>query len=150
MKLILLGNTLEEIREKTGVWHNVIFGWKQDEVWATEFARMRESLFQATKETITCNLQEEAPKSLKKIVSLRDESKNEKIQLEASRDLLDRAGYTPVQKSVGGMTVSLPPELTQFIQLLLKEEEVGRKHLSERRDSKVLEGEVLREPVLLP
>lgn len=58
--------------------------------------------------TVRQRISAEALRSVDKIVKLRDHAMNENVQLGASKDLLDRAGYSPKEK--------VDPQITIIVQ----------------------------------
>ena len=58
--------------------------------------------------TVRQRISSEALKSVNMIVTLRDNAQNENVKLGASKDLLDRAGYSPKEK--------VDPQITIIVQ----------------------------------
>lgn len=73
------------------------------------------------REDIQRKIFELAPKMLEKVATLASGAKKEEVQLKASTDLLDRAGFNPVQKSIQLSIVEEMPrdELIQSIRAIL-------------------------------
>lgn len=88
IELLLTTNlTQGEIAKKVGVHFNTITNWKKDK----DFIRMK-------KEAVDYNLQDisiEAFKTMKELLKSGDPN----IRFRASKDLLDRAGYKPVDRT---------------------------------------------------
>lgn len=120
--LMLNGNyTQQQIAKEVGVHYNTITNWKKDK----DFIRMK-------KEAIDYNLQDISIEAFKTMRSLLyDEDSN--VRFRASKDLLDRAGFKPVDKTelTGNVTNTRPFESMSDEELFKALEEV--KEVSENR-----------------
>lgn len=105
MHLRFQGKTYKEIAQELKVGHHRVRVWfatggvlhQRYETFAIEARSVVKDL---QLKSVTELIQEEAPNSLKTIVSIRDKKDvNPATRFIAAKDLLDRAGYAPVQKT---------------------------------------------------
>lgn len=83
MLMITSGKTQKQIAKEIQISENTISEWKKDKDFKNEMqVQMKENFG---------SLAVEAQKKLKKLLN----SKNENIQIQAVKDVLDRAGYKP-------------------------------------------------------
>ena len=88
--LVLENKTQKEIAKEIKVTEQTICEWKKD-------AEFQKEIQTQTKECFSI-LAIKAQKELSNLL----ESKNEYIQLQAVKDVLDRAGYKPIDKQITG------------------------------------------------
>lgn len=87
LNLLLLGEmTQVEIAKELQVSENTISNWKKNEEFATEFDRMMRQSINAT-----CS------RALRTMIGLLN-SDSDSVRFQASKDLLDRAGYKAIEK----------------------------------------------------
>lgn len=85
--MITSGKTQKQIAKEIQVSENTISEWKKSKEFKEEIQKqMRENFG---------SLAIEAQQKLKKLLN----SKNENIQIQAIKDVLDRAGYKPIEKT---------------------------------------------------
>ena len=95
MFLRLQGLQYREIAAKFGVAEITVRNWFcLDDLFRAEFERLKNELIEEAKHSLISA----APKAVKKLIELLDVD-NPKIALEAAKDLLDRIGMKPVEKS---------------------------------------------------
>lgn len=85
--MITTNKTQKQIAREIQVSENTICEWKKDEEFKNEIQKQMKENFGS--------LAIEAQQKLKKLLN----SKNENIQMQAIKDVLDRAGYKPVEKT---------------------------------------------------
>lgn len=88
--LLLEGKTQKEIAKDIKVSEQTICEWKKDNEFKEELHKQMKEYFSV--------LAVKAQKCLNKLL----DSQNEYIQLQAIKDVLDRAGYKPVEKQITG------------------------------------------------
>lgn len=84
--MIITSKTQKQIAKEIQVSENTICEWKKDKEFKEEMQKQMKENFSS--------LAIEAQKKLKKLLN----SKNENIQIQAIKDILDRAGYKPIDK----------------------------------------------------
>lgn len=86
--LMITGNkTQKQIAKEIQVSENTICEWKKDKEFKDEIQRQMKDNFGS--------LAIEAQQELKKLLK----SKNENVKMQAVKDILDRAGYKPIEKT---------------------------------------------------
>lgn len=95
--MITDSKTQKQIAKEINITEKTICKWKKDREFQEEIQRQMKENFGS--------LAIEAQKELKKLLK----SKNENVKMQAIKDVLDRAGYKPVDKAeiTGGYTVEL-------------------------------------------
>ncbi len=84
--MVTTNKTQKEIAKEIEVSENTICEWKKDENFKEEIKKEMKDNFGS--------LAVEAQQKLKKLLN----SKNENIQMQAAKDILDRAGYKPTER----------------------------------------------------
>lgn len=85
--MVTSGKTQKQIAKEIQISENTISEWKRNKEFKEEIQKqMRENFG---------SLAIEAQQKLKKLLN----SKNENIQIQAIKDVLDRAGYKPIEKT---------------------------------------------------
>ena len=143
---ILKGKTRNEVAADVGVHPTLIWQWRQDPVFAAELERQRRDVSDAVRDQVTAHLQEAAPPAMMQIAALASKANSEKVRLQASQDILDRADFGAVIHHEHEHTVTLTPEVMGFVIQVLKEE--GKTIDAEGIEELVPETES-REPILL-
>lgn len=85
--MITSNKTQKQIANEIQVSENTICEWKKDKEFKEEIKKQMQENFGL--------IAIEAQQKLKKLLN----SKNENIQIQAIKDILDRAGYKPIEKS---------------------------------------------------
>lgn len=85
--MITENKTQKQIAKEIQVSENTICEWKKDEEFKNEIQKQMKENFGS--------LAIDAQQKLKKLLN----SKNESIQMQAIKDVLDRAGYKPIEKT---------------------------------------------------
>lgn len=85
--MITSNKTQKQIANEIQVSENTICEWKKDKEFKDEIQKQMQENFGL--------LAIEAQRKLKKLLN----SKNENIQIQAIKDILDRAGYKPIEKT---------------------------------------------------
>lgn len=85
--MITSNKTQRQIAKEIQVSENTICEWKKDKEFKDEVERQMKENFGS--------LAVEAQKELKKLLK----SKNENVKMQAIKDVLDRAGYKPIEKA---------------------------------------------------
>lgn len=101
--MITENKTQKQIAKEINITEKTICEWKKDKEFKEEIQKQMKENFGS--------LAIEAQKELKKILK----SKNENVKMQAIKDVLDRAGYKPVEKSElsGGYTVELVDDVNE-------------------------------------
>lgn len=124
MQMLLAGVSRKQIATELGVHETTVSLWQRQPEFASALRQQREELKDAVSEIVLSRLQDEAGPSLEKLVELRDGAQSEKVQLSASQDLLNRAGFKPVEKAVVLHGFAISHELVQLIRELRDEDNV--------------------------
>ena len=85
--MITSNKTQKQIAKEIQVSENTICEWKKDKEFKDEIQKQMKDNFGS--------LAIEAQRELKKLLK----SKNENVKMQAVKDILDRAGYKPIEKS---------------------------------------------------
>lgn len=101
--MITENKTQKQIAKEINITEKTICEWKKDKEFKEEIQKQMKENFGS--------LAIEAQKELKKILK----SKNENVKMQAIKDVLDRAGYKPIEKSElsGGYTVELVDDVNE-------------------------------------
>lgn len=101
--MITSSKTQKQIAKEIQISENTISEWKKDEEFKEEIQKQMKENFGS--------LAIEAQQELKKLLK----SKNENVKMQAIKDVLDRAGYKPVDKAElsGGYTVELVDDVNE-------------------------------------
>lgn len=101
--MITTNKTQKQIAKEIQISENSICEWKKDKEFKEEIQKQMKENFGS--------LAIEAQQKLRKLLN----SKNESIQMQAIKDVLDRAGYKPIEKSEisGGYTVELVDDVNE-------------------------------------
>lgn len=104
--LMVTGNkTQKQIAKEIQVTENTICDWKKDEEFKNEIQKQMNDNFGS--------LAIEAQKQLAKLLK----TKNEKVKIQAIKDVLDRAGYKPKEQlEVTRPTGEITEEIDKYIQ----------------------------------
>ena len=99
--MVTTGKTQKQIAKEIQISENTICEWKKDKEFKEEIkSQMKENFG---------SLAIEAQQKLKQLLK----SKNESIQMQAIKDVLDRAGYKPIEKTE--MTTTSKVELVDDV-----------------------------------
>jgi transposase len=120
--MMLAGASRQEIATKLGVHPTLVYQWTKHPEFAAALENARKELQQRVTAMVTDRLAEEAPKSLERLVQLRDTARSERVQLIASQDLLDRAGFKAVERVHELHEHILSPEFAELLKRVLSEE----------------------------
>ena len=104
INLIITENkTQKQIAKEINITEKTICKWKKDKEFKEEIQRQMKENFGS--------LAIEAQQELKKLLK----SKNENVKIQAIKDVLDRAGYKPIDKAElsGGYTVELVDDVNE-------------------------------------
>ncbi len=104
INLIITENkTQKQIAKEINITEKTICKWKKDKEFKEEIQRQMKENFGS--------LAIEAQQELRKLLK----SKNENVKIQAIKDVLDRAGYKPIEKSeiTGGYTVELVDDVNE-------------------------------------
>ena len=71
---------------------------------ANQACKLKRELASEIREELTLNFISHAPKALQTLKELAESSTSESVRLQASRDLLDRAGFKPADREMIGKT----------------------------------------------
>lgn len=101
--MIADNKTQKQIAKEINITEKTICKWKKDKEFKEEIQKQMKENFGS--------LAIEAQRELKKLLK----SKNENVKMQAIKDVLDRAGYKPVEKSEvsGGYTVELVDDVNE-------------------------------------
>ena len=143
---ILEGKTRNEVAEAVGVHPTLIWQWRQDPVFAAKLEEQRKNISDNVRDLVTARLQQAAPEAILQVAALSTKANSEKVRLQASQDLLDRADFGAVIKHEHDHTLSLPPEMMEFAARVLKESGLV---LDAERVEDVVPAEQPAEPILL-
>lgn len=119
--LMMQGVSRQEIASRLEVHPTTIYQWQQQVEFQDALEEARRGLTESVKALIGGRLAEEAPASLDRIVRLRDGAESEKVQLTAAMNLLDRAGFRPVEKSMQVVAHALTPDFANVMANLVEE-----------------------------
>jgi hypothetical protein len=114
---ILSGRTLRAIADELGISTMLLYHWRQEPEFQRELTHQQDQV----RAQVSDILVNEAVDSVNTIVALRKNSAQDKIRLDAAKDLLDRAGFSPVNKVAQVTQHSLAPETIAQIKSLLEE-----------------------------
>lgn len=142
IEMTLSGAKRQAIAEALGVSGHTIYSWNQDADFQAELQRIRDELASQVKDVVAANLREHVPNALAKIITLASGAQSEKVQLAASQDVLDRAGFGAVQKHHSVIEMKFPPGTLELAQAVLNE-------MNARTIESIPQGEQPEEPVLL-
>lgn len=104
INLIITENkTQKQIAKEINITEKTICKWKKDKEFKEEIQRQMKENFGS--------LAIEAQQELRKLLK----SNNENVKMQAIKDVLDRAGYKPIEKSeiTGGYTVELVDDVNE-------------------------------------
>ena len=121
MQRLLEGVSRRDIANELDVHETTISLWQRQPEFQSALESLRRDLTDVVREVIGTKLQEEAPTSLAKIAHLRDKASSEKVQLAASQDILDRAGFKAVDKVQSIQMHILSPEFMDTIRAVAQE-----------------------------
>lgn len=101
--MITTNKTQKQIAKEIQISENSICEWKKDKEFKEEIQKQMKENFGS--------LAIEAQQELKKLLK----SKNENVKMQAIKDVLDRAGYKPIDKAElsGGYTVELVDDVNE-------------------------------------
>ena len=101
--MITSNKTQKQIAKEIQISENTICEWKKDKEFKEEIQRQMKENFGS--------LAIEAQQELRKLLK----SSNENVKLQAIKDVLDRAGYKPIDKTEisGGYTVELVDDVSE-------------------------------------
>lgn len=101
--MITSSKTQKQIAKEIQISENTISEWKKDKEFKEEVQRQMKENFGS--------LAIEAQQELKKLLK----SKNENVKMQAIKDVLDRAGYKPTEKSeiTGNIPVVIQDDITE-------------------------------------
>ena len=85
--MVVENKTQKQIAKEINITEKTICEWKKDEEFKNEISKQMKENFGS--------LAIEAQQELKKLLK----SKNESVKMQAIKDVLDRAGYKPVEKT---------------------------------------------------
>lgn len=121
MQLLLGGVSRKEIATRLGLHETTVSLWQRHPEFQAELEKLRGDLTTSVKVLVGARLQNESGPSLTKIVDLRDNARSEKVQLGAAQDILDRAGYKPVERHAVLTGFVIQPELVEAIRSVVQE-----------------------------
>lgn len=101
--MVTSNKTQKQIAKEIQVSENSICEWKKDRIFKDEIQKQMKENFSS--------LAIEAQKELKKLLK----SKNENVKMQAIKDILDRAGYKPIEKAevTGSIPVVIADDITE-------------------------------------
>lgn len=95
MLLRMQGLNYEQIAEQIGVGPSIVENWfYRDTTFRTEFEKFAQEYIEEITKTARERMQSAADQAMQTLVELLN-SQNERIRLDAARDLLDRTGFKP-------------------------------------------------------
>lgn len=121
IELILLGTPRVDIANQLGVSAGCVTRWMLEPSFKELLESRRSELHSTIKTLVDCQLQNLAPEAIAKIATLMRSAQSEKVQLDAGRDLADRAGYKPVERHQVSQVVNLPPDIIEFARTVIQE-----------------------------
>src|SRR5262249_10469989 len=118
--MMLAGASRLQVADAVGIHPTRIWQWTQIPEFAAELERQREAI----QLHATARIAGEVDKSLDRIVALRDGGRQERVQLAAAQDLLDRADMRPAERVHNVHEHILSPEFARLLEAVRKEEDV--------------------------
>jgi len=122
IELLCAGMPRKQVAERVGVSYPGLWNWGQDPEFKEALAERHRQVKELVQSIVPMRLAEEAEASLNTVVELRDNARSERVRLTASQDVLDRAGFSPVHKSIAATVHVLSPEVVELLKGVLAEE----------------------------
>ncbi len=123
MRALLEGEPILATARKLGITQQTLYLWRREPTFQDAFDKMRNAMAEQVTSIIQGRLAQEAEPALNRIVYLRDNARLEKVSLDASRDLLDRAGFKAIDVVHEVHEHVLSPEFAELIRGVLREKE---------------------------
>ena len=121
-----LGNGTLAVREA---------GYKDSPSLVNQASKLKRELSSEIAEELTANFMSAAPRAMKTLVDLAENSASDSVKFQASKDLLDRAGFRPVDRREEIRTQRTPAELEAEIKRLVGTEKaellLGKKSIDD-------------------
>ena len=99
-------------------------GYKDSPSLVNQASKLKRELSAEISEELTANFLSAAPKALSILMDLAENSTSDSVKFQASKDLLDRAGFSPVDRREKIRPQRTPAELEAEIKRLLGTEKV--------------------------
>ena len=120
-------------------------GYKDSPSLVNQASKLKRELSAEISEELTANFLSAAPKALSILMDLAENSASDSVKFQASKDLLDRAGFRPVDRREEIRPQRTPAELEAEIKRLVGSEKaellLGKKTIDDLVQEKVLQQE---------
>lgn len=121
MELMLQGMPRQAIADRLDLTHQQVSLATNSKPFIEEYDKIKDELCERTKGVVEESLQRNAPLALAQIVALSQGATAERVKLNASQDILDRAGYKPVDKHIHELQVNINEETMIHVNQVLME-----------------------------
>ena len=120
-------------------------GYKDSPSLVNQASKLKRELSSEIAEELTANFMSAAPKALSILMDLAENSASDSVKFQASKDLLDRAGFRPIDRREEILPQRTPAELEAEIKRLVGSEKaellLGKKTIDDLVQEKVLQQE---------
>ena len=120
-------------------------GYKDSPSLVNQASKLKRELSSEIAEELTANFMSAAPKALSILMDLAENSASDSVKFQASKDLLDRAGFRPIDRREEIRPQRTPTELEAEIKRLVGSEKaellLGKKSIDDLVQEKVLRQE---------
>ena len=120
-------------------------GYKDSPSLVNQASKLKRELSSEIAEELTANFMSAAPKALSILMDLAENSASDSVKFQASKDLLDRAGFRPIDQREEIRPQRTPAELEAEIKRLVGFEKaellLGKKTIDDLVQEKVLQQE---------
>ena len=120
-------------------------GYKDSPSLVNQASKLKRELSSEIAEELTANFMSAAPKALSILMDLAENSASDSVKFQASKDLLDRAGFRPIDRREEIRPQRTPEELEAEIKRLVGSEKaellLGKKTIDDLVQEKVLQQE---------
>ena len=110
-------------------------GYKDSPTLVNQASKLKRELSSEISEELTANFMSVAPRAMKTLVDLVENSPSDSVKLAACKDLLDRAGFRPIDRRVEIRPQRTPAELEAEIKRLVGSEKaellLGKKSIDD-------------------
>jgi len=116
-------------------------GYKDSPTLVNQASKLKRELSSEISEELTANFMSVAPRAMKTLVDLAENSASDSVKFQASKDLLDRAGFRPIDRREEIRPQRTPAELEAEIKRLVGTEKaellLGKKSVDDLVQEKV-------------